>query len=177
MDLPRTLRGALAGGVAAAAWATQQPLDKRVFGYPFSDVELLGKLVTRGPGWPAAGFAMHVQNGAAFGALYAALGHRLPGPPVARGVVAAMAEHIGSWPLTAASDRLHPARAELPPLARCRRAFLQATWRHALFGAVLGVVEGRLNPPEPDPPRAAEAVPVATNGRGRIESAVPAARY
>ena len=171
MDLGRTLRGAAAGGLAAATWAAQQPVDRRVFGYPFSDVELLGKLVTRGPGWPAAGFAMHVGNGAAFGALYATLGPRLPGPPIARGLLAAMAEHLGSWPLTAVSDRVHPAREELPPLAGRPRAFLQATWRHVLFGVVLGLLEERLNRPAPDPPAAPESVPAATNGHGRIESA------
>ena len=175
MDVGRTLRGAAAGGVAAAAWAAQQPLDRRAFTYPFSDVELLGKLVTRGRGWPFAGLAMHVGNGAAFGALYAILGSRLPGPPIARGLLAAMAEHLGSWPLTAVSDRFHPAREELPPLAGRPRAFLQATWRHVLFGVVLGLLEGRLNRPEPDPPAPADVVPVATNGHGGIESAVSAA--
>ena len=53
MELRRTLNGALAGAAAAAAWAAQQPLDKRVFGSRYDDVELLGKLVTRGPAWPA----------------------------------------------------------------------------------------------------------------------------
>ena len=38
----RTLRGALAGAIAAAAWAAQQPLDKRAFGSDYDDVELLG---------------------------------------------------------------------------------------------------------------------------------------
>ena len=57
MELRRTLNGALAGAAAAAAWAAQQPLDKRVFGSRYDDVELLGKLVTRGPAWPAAGQA------------------------------------------------------------------------------------------------------------------------
>ena len=53
MDLRRTLNGALAGASAAGVWAAQQPLDKRVFGTSYDDVELLGKLVTRGSGWPA----------------------------------------------------------------------------------------------------------------------------
>ena len=63
--LTRSGRGALAGALAAALWAAQQPLDKRVFGFPFDDVELLGKAVTSGPHWRAAGMAMHLANGAA----------------------------------------------------------------------------------------------------------------
>jgi hypothetical protein len=172
MDLERALRGAVAGGAAATIWAAQEPLDRRVFGYPFSDVELLGKLMTRERGWPAAGFALHVQNGAAFGALYSVAGARLPGPPMARGVLAAIAEHMSSWPLTALTDRFHPARDELPPLARRSRAFLQATWRHLLFGAVLGVLEGWLNAESP-PSAGAGDVPAAHNGHGRLEDAVP----
>ena len=43
-DATRTLRGALAGAAAAAVWAAQQPLDKRVFGVDYDDAELLGRL-------------------------------------------------------------------------------------------------------------------------------------
>jgi hypothetical protein len=141
----RSCRGALAGAIAAATWAAQQPLDKRVFGFSFDDVELLGKAVTRGPRWRAIGTAMHVANGAAFGAVYANLApraHRLP--TWGRGPAAALGEHVASWPATALSDRFHPARAELPALRRSRRAFAQATWRHLLFGVLLGELERRL---------------------------------
>ena len=37
-------------------------------------------------------------------------------------------------------DRYHPARKELPKLAANRRAFGQATIRHAVFGIVLGIL-------------------------------------
>ena len=80
MDLKRSLNGAIAGGVAAAVWAAQQPADKRAFESGYDDVELLGKLVTRGDGWPVAGLALHVGNGALFGAVYAQLRPFLPGP-------------------------------------------------------------------------------------------------
>jgi hypothetical protein len=169
MTTRRVLNGALAGGIAAAVWAAQQPLDKRVFGSDYDDVELLGKLVTRGPGWQAAGIAMHLQNGVLFGAGYAALRPFLPGPPVALAFGAAMAEHFAGWPLGRYVDRYHPARGELVPLSGNRRAFAQATWRHALFGAVMGVIEARLNDrsgEEPPP-----SVPVESNGHGNIESA------
>ena len=67
MELRRIPSGALAGAVAAGVWAAQQPLDKRVFGSDYDDVELLGKLVTRDSAWQAAGLAIHLANGAAFG--------------------------------------------------------------------------------------------------------------
>ena len=71
IDRARTARGALAGAVAAGAWSAQPQLDKRVFGVHYYDEMLLGKAVTRGPAWPAVGFALHLLNGAAFGAAYA----------------------------------------------------------------------------------------------------------
>ena len=172
----RGLRGALAGGVAAAVWGLQQPIDKRVFACRFDDAELLGKLVTRGPAWPAVGLAMHVQNGAVFGALYA-LGRRpLPGPPVALGLAAAMIEHLGSWPLVHVTDRLHPARRELPHLGGNRRAFAQATWRHVLFGLVLGVLEERLNrEPAFTAAQSTTHAPTASqNGSGRLDASASA---
>ena len=105
----RAVNGAVAGAVAATAWAVQQPLDKRVFGTRYDDVELLGKLVTRGPAWPVAGLAMHAANGAAFGATYALLRPRLP----VSAFVMAMAENFAFWPLGRLIDRHHPARREL----------------------------------------------------------------
>ncbi|MGI9094733.1 MAG: hypothetical protein ACR2F4_04050, partial [Thermoleophilaceae bacterium] len=63
MDLKRSLNGAIAGAAAAGVWAAQQPADKRAFGSGYDDVELLGKLITRGDAWPAAGLAVHVANG------------------------------------------------------------------------------------------------------------------
>jgi hypothetical protein len=148
MDMSRTRRalgGALAGAGAATLWAAQQPLDKRVFRCAYDDVELLGKMATRGPAWPAAGLALHAGNGAVFGALYALARPRLPGPPPAQALTAAMAENFGFWPLGRLIDRFHPARAELEPLTGNPRALAQATWRHGLFGLALGVLEARIN--------------------------------
>jgi len=166
----RTLKGALAGAAAAGVWAAQQPLDKRVFESAYDDVELLGKAVTRGPSWYPAGLALHLFNGALFGAVYANLAPSVPIPPWARGPVAGMAEHFGLWPLGRLSDRYHPARDELPALAGNRRALAQATWRHALFAVVLGELERRLNPPE-DEAVAEYEVFVSSNGHGRLEHA------
>ncbi len=171
LDRNRTLRGAVCGAVAAAVWALQQPLDKAAFSYPFDDVELLGKVVTRDGGWYPIGFALHVQNGALFGAGYANLAPLLPIPPALRGPAMALAEHLATWPLGGLADRFHPARKDLPRLAGSRRAFAQATWRHLLFGLVLGELERRVNAaPEPTPPQ--PETDYSSNGHGTLEHAV-----
>jgi hypothetical protein len=172
MKLQRSLGGAVAGSVAAAVWAVQQPLDKRVFESDYDDVELLGKLVTRGREWPAVGMALHVQNGALFGAVYSQVRPFVPGPPVAAGLLAGLAEHLALWPLGRLIDRYHPARKELPPLTGNRRAFAQATWRHALFGAVLGGLEALVNDRSADEP---PPIPFSSNGHGSLEAAVSVA--
>jgi hypothetical protein len=173
IDGARTARGAIAGAVAAGVWALQQPLDQRVFGVDYDDTELLGKLVTRGRAWPVAGLAMHVANGAAFGAVYAGVSRRVPLPSWARGPAAAMAEHVGSWPLLLVTDRIHPARAEMPTIGTSARAFAQAAWRHLLFGIVLGEMERRLNDDDQLP---GYEHAVSTNGHGNIEHAMTGVR-
>lgn len=169
MTMNRSLAGALAGTIAAGVWAAQQPLDRRVFRSGYDDVELLGKAVTQEREWPFVGLALHVQNGAVFGAVYAQLKPFLPGPPVLRGVLAGLTEHAALWPLTRLVDAYHPARGDLEPLTGNARAFAQATWRHALFGGLVGLIEHRLNAdPGAEPP----PVPVSSNGHGDIEVAV-----
>ncbi|MBJ7329130.1 MAG: hypothetical protein JHC95_04475 [Solirubrobacteraceae bacterium] len=168
--LAPTARGALAGAAAATVWWAQQPLDRRVFGVAYDDTELLGKAITRGRAWPAVGLAFHLANGAAFGALYANAAPRMPLPSWAKGPAAAMGEHLASWPFVALSDRAHPAREELTSLAGNPRAFAQATWRHLLFGVVLGELERRFNAPEQPEVPAYEQM-VSTNGHGNIEHA------
>jgi hypothetical protein len=143
--LKARLRGGVAGAVAAVAMTLEQPLDKRLFDSKYDDVEILGKLVTRGDYWRPIGFALHVQNGAFLGAAYVRLKPSLPGPAVVRALLAALIEHVAAWPLTAVFDHYHPAREELPKLATNRRAFGQATIRHAVFGVVLGLVEDALD--------------------------------
>jgi hypothetical protein len=173
-DRVRTARGALAGAVAAGVWAAQQPLDMRVFGVRYDDTELLGKAVTRGPAWPAVGLTLHLANGALFGAVYAGVSRAVPLPPWARGPAAGLGEHLASWPLVLLTDRVHPARDELPTLGTSAAAFAQATWRHLLFGVVLGELERRLNAEPSDEPPSYEHV-VSTNGHGNIEHAITGA--
>ena len=164
LDRAKTARGALAGAVAAGVWAAQQPLDIKAFGVDYDDTELLGKAVTSGPAWRPVGVAMHLANGAVFGAVYASLAGRVPLPSWARGPVAGLAEHAATWPLMTFVHR---------DLVTNPRAIAQATWRHALFGIVLGELERRLNAPdEPAVPAYEQAA--STNGHGDIEIAVGA---
>jgi hypothetical protein len=164
MELRRIPSGAVAGALAAGVWAAQQPLDKRAFGSDYDDVELLGKLVTRDSGWQAAGLAIHVANGAAFGAVYALLRPLIPGPAQTAGPIAGLTEHLATWPLIGLIDK---------SLVGDRRVFLQSAWRHLLFGLVLGELERRLNPVGQFEPL--EQVPVASNGHGNIEHAAAGA--
>jgi len=169
-DPAKIARGAFAGAVAAGCWAAQQPLDKLVFGVDYDDTELLGKAVTRGPAWPVVGMVMHIGNGALFGAAYASLAPRLPLPSWSRGPIAGLAEHAATWPLTIAVDRVHPARDEMPKLSGSWRALAQGTWRHIVFGVVLGELERRLNaPPDNDIPTFEHIV--SSNGHGSLEHA------
>src|SRR4051812_13313296 len=49
--LQTTLRGGVAGAVATVVMTLEQPLDKRLFNSNYDDVEILGKLFTRGDHW------------------------------------------------------------------------------------------------------------------------------
>jgi hypothetical protein len=171
IDRTRSLRGAVSGAVAASVWALQQPLDKRLFGCAYDDVELLGRAVVSGDAWYPAGLAMHLGNGALFGLVYANLAPVLPLAPVLRGPAAALTEHVALWPLGALTDRFHPARKNLPTLAGNRRAFAQAAWRHLLFGLILGELERRLNA-EPEPAPLEPAADYSSNGHGSLEHAM-----
>ena len=143
--LQTSLRGGVAGAAAAVVMTLEQPLDQRLFDSKYDDVEILGKLVTRGDNWQPIGFALHVQNGAILGAAYTRIKPSLPGPAVLRGLLLGLSEHVVTWPMTALVDRYHPARKELPKLAANPRAFGQATIRHAVFGIALGLLENALN--------------------------------
>jgi hypothetical protein len=132
-------RSAAAGAAAATVWGLLEPLDRRLFRWDYSDVALLGKLVTRGPGWRVAGFAFHAVNGALFGLAFHAVRRRVGGDPRRLALGLALAEHVALYPLAPLVDRFHPARGEpgLAPLVSVR-AFALETLRHAVFGAVLG---------------------------------------
>ena len=88
-------RGALAGVAAAAVWAAAEPLARRAFRTPYSDVDLLG-------GGPV-GLALHTANGAGFGYVFVKLGGR----GVVDGIVAAVVENTLLWPGMFVVDRVH----------------------------------------------------------------------
>ena len=132
-------RSSAAGAAAALVWAAAERVDRKVFANDYTDVALLGKFVTRSRAWPVAGTAIHVANGAVFGLAFEAARTRTAVAPRRLALGLALAEHLALFPLGALVDRRHPARGE-PGLERVfgRRAFAQATARHALFGLVLG---------------------------------------
>lgn len=144
LDFRRSPRSAVAGTAAAAVWALQQPLDIRVFGVPYDDTELLGKFVTRSRAWRPAGIAVHLAFGAAVGAAYGAVASSLPVAPRLRAPLFALTEHLATWPGTRMLPAVHPAAADFPALWGDHAAFAQATWRHLVFGAVLGTLESRI---------------------------------
>jgi hypothetical protein len=138
--MPSRTRSAAAGALAATVWGLAEPLDCRLLRSDHRDIALLGKAVTRGPGWRPLGYALHALNGAVFGLAYHEVRSRVPMEPRRLALMMAMVEHVALWPAAYLVDRFHPARGEpgVPPLLRNGRAFAQQTWRHALFGLVLG---------------------------------------
>ena len=151
VDGTRTFRGALAGAAAAGVWLLQQPLDKRIFDWPHDDAELLGRLTGTDA---TTGALLHLGNGALFGAVYANAAPAVPLAPRLRGPAAGLLEHLATWPLTA---------LVAPEMTSSPRAFAQSTWRHVLFGFVLGELDRRLNPPRLEP---VSDEAVASNGHG-----------
>jgi hypothetical protein len=117
------VRAALAGAAAATVWGLQEPLDQRVFGCDHSDVKLLGR------GRRSLGFAVHALNGALFGLAFDAVRRRVDVDQRRLALTLALAEHVALWPLMGLVDRA---------LVKSPSAFAQATYRHALFGLVLG---------------------------------------
>ena len=138
-------QAALAGAAAATAWAALEPLDRRLFGSDYSDVALLGKAVTRSRLWPVAGLAIHAANGAGFGVAFRELQVRTGYDPRGLALGLALVENVALYPLNAVVDRHHPASGE-PGIPRnmlsSPRAFALATWRHAVFGVLLGRLAG-----------------------------------
>jgi hypothetical protein len=132
-------RAAAAGAVAATVWGLLEPLDARLFRSDYRDIAALGKLVTGGSGWKPAGYALHALNGALFGLGFDAVRRRTGWRPRPLAVGLALAENVALYPLAALVDRKHPRRGEphLPPLLSLR-VFAQETFRHAVFGLVLG---------------------------------------
>jgi hypothetical protein len=116
-------RAAAAGAFAAVVWGLQEPLDQRVFGCDYSDVLFLGR------GRRSLGFVVHAANGALFGVAFDAVRQRVDVDQRRLALALALGEHVALWPFINLVDR---------KLVTSPRAFAQATYRHALFGFVLG---------------------------------------
>jgi hypothetical protein len=117
------VRAAAAGAVAAVVWGLQEPLDQRVFRCRYSDVLFLGR------GRRALDLAIHVANGALFGVAFDGVRQRVDVDERRLAVALAVAENTALWPLVVLVDR---------SFLTSPRAFAQATYRHVLFGLVLG---------------------------------------
>jgi hypothetical protein len=121
--MPRRLRAALAGAVAATVWGLQEPFDMRLFGCNHSDVEALGR------GHRKLGLVVHAANGALFGIAFDTFRRRLDVDQRRLALGLALVENVALFPLISLVDR---------ELLTSPRAFAQETYRHALFGLILG---------------------------------------
>ena len=125
--MPGSIRAAAAGAAAATVWGLLEPLDQRVFRCDYSDVELVGL------GSRPIGFVVHAANGALFGLAFDAIRRRAAMEPRRLALALALTEHAALWPLLLVLDRR---------VAESPRAFVQGTYRHALFGVLLGRLAG-----------------------------------
>jgi hypothetical protein len=127
--------------VAALVWGALEPLDRKLFRHDYSDVAVLGKAFTQGPGWRPLGFALHALNGAIFGAVYYEVARRVSRDRRRLALELALLEHLALFSTGRFVDLYHPARGQpgVEPLFS-RPAFAQATLRHAIFGKVLGAL-------------------------------------
>ena len=117
------VRAAASGAVAAVVWGLQEPLDQRLFGCEYSDVLLLGR------GNRPLGLVVHAVNGAVFGLTFDVVRARVNVEQRRLALGLSLAEHVALWPLMGIVNR---------SLASSPRAFAQSTYRHALFGVLLG---------------------------------------
>jgi hypothetical protein len=104
-------------------WALLEPLDRRIFRCDYSDVELVGL------GDRPLGLVVHAANGALFGLGFDAVRRRVVVDQRRLALGLALAEHAALWPVLGLIDR---------QMAASPRAFAQGTFRHAVFGLVLG---------------------------------------
>src|SRR5205823_14196654 len=112
-----------AGAAAATVWGLLEPIDRRLCRCDYSDVRLVGF------GDRRRGYVVHAFNGAAFGVAFDAVRRRVDVDQRRLALALALAEHTTLWPLMVVVDR---------GLLTSPRAFAQATYRHTLFGVLLG---------------------------------------
>ena len=120
----------------------REPLDQRLFRFPYSDIAILGKFVDPRAALARRGLGdAHRQRRRRRARLLGPLRAVRQQCVLVRGRV-----RDGRAPRHLPADAAHrplppgPRRPELPPMSRSGRAFAQATFRHLLFGVVLGLL-------------------------------------
>ncbi len=138
----RIAKGAVAGAVAGAVWKAVEPLLQREFGSPYSDPGLAAGFLAQGRFRAPLEYAVQASGGAAFGAVFAALGGR----GINQAVRAALVENAVLWPGVAAIQRYHPdVRAGRWPRPFGDAGAIQVSFAgHAIYGVLLGAL---LDPP------------------------------
>jgi hypothetical protein len=138
-------RIAATGLIAGAAYLAAQAIDLAITRNRVDDLALLGGMTpVRPESARPVGAVMHAANSIGMSAAYhLVVRDRLPGPGWLRGSLFALAENTALYPL-ALIEQEHPAiRMGRLDSYLSWTAFLQATWRHVAFGAVLGALAAR----------------------------------
>src|SRR5262245_32741738 len=137
----RVRKGALAGALAALVYVAEIPVDKRLVGYGYDDVALLGRPFSADRRrWLPLGILGNGTIGLAAGAAGGLLWPYLPGPAWLRGLLFAQAENAALFPLAIPLDRHHPLiRRGAHPAVWSRPAFFQSILRHLAFGVAFGL--------------------------------------
>lgn len=143
---PKTV--VIAGLAAGAAYALVLEADLRLTGNRVDDFVILGwPFVKRRKPARVLGAVIHACNAIALAALYARAQSRLPGPPWLKGVLFANIENALLYPITVFED-LHPAiRDGQVDRYLTWPSFWQSIPRHIAYGAILGVLMGRVEEP------------------------------
>ena len=136
---------AISGLAAGAAFVAVLEADLRLTGRNVDDLIVLGRPLVKDPkNARTVGTAIHTVNSLVLAGLYAAIEHRILGPPWLKGILFANVENAILYPITALEDR-HPAIRD----GQVDRyfnwpAFWQSVPRHVAYGAVLGSLYHRL---------------------------------
>ena len=153
---PRRSAAPLAGAVAAGVWAAQQPLDKRRVRRRLRRRRAArqgGRRAGAGAGRRSGLGAAPRQRRRVRRRVRATSRRALPLPAVgARARGRRWPSTSSTWPLAVVCRTACTRRRDDMPraVAATARALAQATWRHLLFGVVLGELERRLNATDED---------------------------
>jgi hypothetical protein len=137
---------AISGLAAGAAFVAVLEADLRLTGRNVDDLLVLGRPLVKDPKHArTVGCVIHAVNSLVLASLYAAIEHRMPGPPWLKGIVFANVENMILYPVTVLEDR-HPAIRD----GQVDRyfnwpAFWQSVPRHVAYGVVLGTLHGRMS--------------------------------